>query len=181
MLPEQPEGEIWQNSILLPAYWRNGWGAIIVPTSSRGGSPKRSKEGHCSTLKQGDDVLRLYTRLGFTEFGEWQEMHEPHQIMLLEWDVKYVDTKCTFLLWHISFYNLVSIEYQNSFLIFGLECNPYTTTKPTFEHSDLPTIFVIRCDETGNFQVPVIRSLILRDVQMGSKYPSIWWCVCHIR
>ena len=89
MLPDRQEGEIRRNCIL-PAYRGQGWGTEMCRRAQDLARQKGLKRVFCSTPEHGEDVLGFYkTKLGFTEFGERQEMHgTPIKEVFLEWDVK---------------------------------------------------------------------------------------------
>ena len=89
ILPDRQEGEIRRNCIL-PAYRGQGWGTEMCRRAQELARQKGLKRVFCSTPEHGEDVLGFYkTKLGFTEFGERQEMHgTPIKEVFLEWYVK---------------------------------------------------------------------------------------------
>jgi ribosomal protein S18 acetylase RimI-like enzyme len=84
------QGEIRRNCIL-PAYRGLGWGTKMCQQIQQVARDKGLQRLFCSTPEHGDDVIRFYNKLGFTEFGPSRQetMHgTPIKEVFLEWKVQ---------------------------------------------------------------------------------------------
>ena len=82
------KGEIRRNCIL-PEWRGNGWGTRLCHKIQERARQLKLKRLICSTPEHGDDVIRFYRRLGFTEYSTRKEMHgTPIKEVFLEWHVK---------------------------------------------------------------------------------------------
>lgn len=68
------EGEIRRNCIS-PAFRGQGWGTRMYEQAKSLALGMKLTRIICSTPEHGEDVLRFYKKLGFTEFGARQELH----------------------------------------------------------------------------------------------------------
>ena len=81
------EGEIRRNYIL-PDYRGQGWGSQLCRQIQQLARELQLTRVICSTPEHGEDVLNFYGKLGFTEFGNRNELHKtPVKEVFLEWRV----------------------------------------------------------------------------------------------
>lgn len=83
------EGEIRRNCIL-PDFRGQGWGSRLCRLAQQRARELQLSRIICSTPEHGNDVLNFYNKLGFTEFGDRQELHKtPIKEVFLEWKVQH--------------------------------------------------------------------------------------------
>mmetsp|Transcript_9334 Transcript_9334/g.16285 ORF Transcript_9334/g.16285 Transcript_9334/m.16285 type:complete len:116 (+) Transcript_9334:3-350(+) len=85
---KETEGEL-RRMCLVQHLRKKGWGTHLGKTLQDKARDMGLKRVFCSTPEHGEDVLQFYSKkLGFTEFGERQEIHDsPIKEVFLEWNV----------------------------------------------------------------------------------------------